>query len=612
MSQTNVTDRLSPGPVRVAIALLSCLGMSGVIGPMSVQGARPEERQTLLLGTEIGDLGDRPTAEQVVAALNVARSGIFKFRITPSLFGEPVEAGETFDAFIKANQDLGLAYFHNLGPGTVQIYLPQKDAIETSVPLSEKQWPTLEFALANSVQSGPGSQWPASYEAGAVRMNGTSEFNQVVGDLVENLRATELPEVLVFPLKYATADDSTIDLGSSGGGLAEIKSEGVKKQLERFLFGAVDGSKNKILAHRKQNAIMIVDRPETREYYQSIIDKLDQPRELVEITAAIIDIEAATSLEWQSHFIGAARDSENGGTLYGAGLGAGNGFGSTDPPPELPLPGLVNSDPGLNLATMLVGQHYRVISKIRALEGLGKAKVMSRPSVLSIENQPARITDTVTAYVPVRGERQSQLYDITSGISMTVLPRIVDRPDAVKDGRRVYLAIDVGDGDIGVGGDGGGEEGNEALQTNNRITTQAILRDGESLLIGGRYINQQSDTDTGVPILKRIPILGLPFKDKTVQNGRLQRLYLITPRILTWKEAQIREQEAAEMVGEAELARQLSIDEAAAVATGSALEYKQVPPGISPSEITDESTGEKREGRRRLFKGKFLRRLRER
>ena len=66
-----------------------------------------------------------------------------------------------------------------------------------------------------------------------------------------------------------------------------------------------------------------------------------------------------------------------------------------------------------------------------------------------------------------------------------------------------------------------------------------------------------------------------------MNNGRLQRLYLITPRILTWKEAQMREQEAAEMVGEADLARQMSIDEAAGVATGSALEYEQVPQGLS-------------------------------
>lgn len=613
MDQTTIRYwcRCSP---RGCSALLAALGLAATMAVQGLRAAPPEDSDTLLLGTEIKGLGASPTAEQVVKILNEARAGIFKFRITPSLFGEAVMPAATFDAFIRANQGMGLAYFHNLGKGTVQIYLPEKDAIATSIPLSESQWPTLKFALASSVQSGPDPQWPASHDAGAVHVNGTPEFNQFVGDLVQNLRSSELPEVLVFPLKYATADDSVIDLDTSGGGLAAITSEGVKKQLERFLHGGVGESKDKILAHRKQNAIIIVDRPEMRAYYQSIIDKLDQPRELVEITAAIIDIEATTNLEWESHFLGAGLDREGGGTLYGAGLGAGDGFALGDPPtPELPLPGLVN-DSGLNAATMLVGQHYRVISKIRALEGLGKAKVMSRPSVLSIENQPARITDTLTAYISVDGERQSQLYNITGGISLTVLPRIVDRPNEGEGGRRVYLAIDVGDGDIGVGGDGDGDGGaaGKALQSNNRITTQAILRDGESLLIGGRYINQQSEVDSGVPILKRIPILGLPFKDKTVTSGRLQRLYLITPRILTWKEAQMREREAAKMVSEAEAARQASSDEAAGVATGSALEYERVPRALPKLEAGGAAVEEPSEGRRRLFQGRLLGRLRDR
>jgi len=586
------------------------LGLVALASVATSLGASPDGSDSLLLGTEIKGLpaGENPRAEQVVARLNAAREGIFKFRITPSLFGMPVEPAATFDEFIRANQGAGVAFFHDLGKGAVQVYLPERDAIKTSISLSAEQWPTLQFALAGSVQFGPDPQLPARHEADAVRLNGTPAFNELVTELVKGLRSSELPEVLVFPLKYASADDSTIDLNTSGGGLDAIKSEGVKNQLERILYGSVGGSKNKILAHRKQNAIIIVDRPETRAYYQSIIDKLDQPRELVEITAAIIDIQATTNLEWESHFLGAGVDREGGGTRYAGGLGVGDGLlPPEDPPGEFPLPGLVN-EAGLNVATMLVGQHYRVISKIRALEGLGKAKVMSRPSVLSIENQPARITDTVTAYITVEGERQSQLYNITGGISLTILPRIVDKVEDADGGRRVYLAIDVGDGDIGVGG----SDDETPLQASNRITTQTILRDGESLLIGGRYINQQSESESGVPILKNIPILGLPFKDKTVKSGRLQRLYLITPRILTWQEAQIREREAAEMISESDFAGRAAQAEAQEVVSGSALEYTEPPRALPYHRAAAEPAAEEPSGRRRLFKGKFLRRLRDR
>ena len=65
-----------------------------------------------------------------------------------------------------------------------------------------------------------------------------------------------------------------------------------------------------------------------------------------------------------------------------------------------------------------------------------------------------------------------------------------------------------------------------------KINTQAIVGEGQSLLIGGHYYEIQSDAETGIPGLKNIPILGGLFGSTGKKHQRMERLILITPRIV--------------------------------------------------------------------------------
>jgi type IV pilus assembly protein PilQ len=64
------------------------------------------------------------------------------------------------------------------------------------------------------------------------------------------------------------------------------------------------------------------------------------------------------------------------------------------------------------------------------------------------------------------------------------------------------------------------------------VSTQAIVKDGETLVIGGIYTDQDSKTETGVPALHRIPLLGWLFKTRTDLKPQNELLILITPRIV--------------------------------------------------------------------------------
>jgi type III secretion protein C len=69
------------------------------------------------------------------------------------------------------------------------------------------------------------------------------------------------------------------------------------------------------------------------------------------------------------------------------------------------------------------------------------------------------------------------------------------------------------------------------------IRTQGIVSEGQSLRIGGYFYEQLKDDEAGVPVLMDLPALGVLFKSKTKVTQRMERLILISPRLLTLDEA---------------------------------------------------------------------------
>ncbi|RBP36926.1 type III secretion system YscC/HrcC family outer membrane pore protein [Roseimicrobium gellanilyticum] len=361
---------------------------------------------------------------------------------------------------------------------------------------------------------------------------------------------------MLFPLRYARAEQESSSLRaltlttSQSTAVAVKESAGVVQILKTILLAnpvnPPAAGEPLITSDPMRNAVIIVDFESRRSYYEDLIRELDVPRHMVEITAAIVDIEVTDGLDWQSSFlIRGTQNIESREVPYRIGLNAGNRFFDTDntgkiigspfdkDPPEIPA-ALGTGTLGLNQTTLIVGSSYAILSNIRALEQRGKAQVLSRPSVLTLDSQPARLTDQTSTVVPVAGERQSYLYKVASGLDLVVLPRIMDKephdPHVKPDTRQVYLGIEVGDGNVT---DQELNNPNIAVATNdNRVITQAVVRNGESLLIGGRYRNEDVKNEAGIPIISKIPIVGLPFKNKRVTNNKFQRLYLITPRII--------------------------------------------------------------------------------
>lgn len=248
------------------------------------------------------------------------------------------------------------------------------------------------------------------------------------------------------------------------------------------------------------NAVLVQDTPERLPVYAALISELDVATALIEVEAMVIDVDKNRMQElgvsWNGSIGSIAAGSSGAGTLSLA-LGTGNLLASA-------------------------GNYFA--SHIRALEQAGDARVISRPSVVTADNVGAVMNLNQTFYAKTVGERVATVTPITASTTLKVTPRVVSRGGSTG----IQLAIDVQDGKI-VNRDV------DDLPTvvTSSVSTQALVRDGESLLVGGYSTEDSSQSRAGVPVLSKIPVLGLLFGSRQSTSQQHVRMFLIRPHIVT-------------------------------------------------------------------------------
>ena len=180
---------------------------------------------------------------------------------------------------------------------------------------------------------------------------------------------------------------------------------------------------------------------------------------------------------------------------------------------------------GLNLATLIGDTTDYFIAKVNALQEKGHAKILSRPSVLTLNNIEAQLEHSDTFYVRLTGEREVDLFDINAGVILRVTPHIIQE----KDQTLVKLAIQIEDGELS------GERVDDIpVVRKSIVNTQAVVGQKESLLIGGYMKERNVQTRQMVPCLGGLPILGWLFKKQSTTGDQFERLFLITPTIVPY------------------------------------------------------------------------------
>jgi type III secretion protein C len=261
-------------------------------------------------------------------------------------------------------------------------------------------------------------------------------------------------------------------------------------------------------------------------YYEKVIADLDRATHLVEIHAAIVDVdsnfERNLGVSWQGQHV-----KERG---YSSGIDISGSESSGGFPAAGELSGS-----GLVLSTIYTHGSNFFLARVQAMEKDGAARMLGRPSILTADNLEATLENVTTYYISVNGQEEVDLFKVEAGTVLRVTPRIIENDRGAPSIRLVVTVQDDQEKDLSTS-----IVGSMAIPPikQTKINTQAIVDEGQSLLIGGYYFEEKRESESGVPVLMHMPLLGGLFRTTTKDTRQMERLILITPRIVRLGETQ--------------------------------------------------------------------------
>jgi len=299
--------------------------------------------------------------------------------------------------------------------------------------------------------------------------------------------------------------------------------------------GAYVTNQASIMSDVRRNAVVVRDIRENMASYKSAIERLDVPVRIIEISAAIVDLAIGTSRSLGLNSIGV-------GVAGKGGIGA-SATGRPDilvndnnliaqnlaEDAELNAPiigrsgDLASVADAPNILASGVFGTTQIMGSINALEQNNRARTLSRPTVLTLDNFGATISRQETFYVNSTGQYVSNLFNVSTGLSLQVIPHVT-----IDNGReRIYLQVKIEDGQLGAR-----QVTSIPTVQQSSLTTQALIKRNQSLLVGGLYLKVDKKQASGYPWLQRIPVVGYLFSVKGRVDDMVERIFVITPRIV--------------------------------------------------------------------------------
>jgi type III secretion protein C len=255
-----------------------------------------------------------------------------------------------------------------------------------------------------------------------------------------------------------------------------------------------------ISADVRTNSILIRDSEDKREFYQSVVNRVDVPVSMIEVEAMLVEIDSGTlnQLGLEFGIQGAFQYQFPNTDRFAAGTNPFTGGSS-----------IVTPD--------------KFIARLRALQSENQAKVLARPTIVTQDNVSAFIDLSETLYIQIQGERVAEVVPITAGSLLQVTPRLL--PDGSDN--QIFVNIEIQDGAIL-------KENNRANPTirNTTLSTQAVINRDKAILIGGYNREVHSEVEHKVPVLSNLPMVGRAFTSKEKETKNFVRLFMITPRII--------------------------------------------------------------------------------
>jgi len=291
-----------------------------------------------------------------------------------------------------------------------------------------------------------------------------------------------------------------------------------------------------VVADERTNAVIVNDIPKVLPIIDRLLTQLDRKTQEVEIEARVVaatrsyarDIGTQLGFGWGNGHTavgGASAVGSSPTTVGGLTPGYVTVPGSTGQSGNsIPLfSNLGSTSPTSGFSFLNASNTVRIDAVLTMAESRGLLKVLSRPRVVTQNNIQAFVKQGVR--VPIVTQAQlggpPTVTYVDAFLRLTVTPQITSE-------NTIFLNVDVENTTPNFGTE---VQGNPELIT-QQATTQVLVTDGGTVVIGGVIQTQNSITIDQVPVLGSLPILGNLFKHTVVNTSNQELIFFITPRII--------------------------------------------------------------------------------
>lgn len=285
-------------------------------------------------------------------------------------------------------------------------------------------------------------------------------------------------------------------------------------------------------ADTRTNSVIIRDLPRNVEHARQLLKKIDVQTSQVIIEARIVEATSTFArqfgIQWGGSYTSGS-DQITGSQLL-ATSSADRNFAVNFPASA--------ATSGLGIILGNLSNNLLLDIELTAAESKGELRIISRPRITAINNKPATIHSGLTFRVKLSqaivtgGDTSTTtsslggLEEIKTGIDLTVTPQISG------DGY-ILLNITTNKSDPDYTHTVDGIPG----VSEKSATTNVLIKDGDTVVIGGLYKSSTSDQGNAVPFLSNIPVLGALFEGTSKNVDKEELLVFITPQIIRYDAA---------------------------------------------------------------------------
>lgn len=279
------------------------------------------------------------------------------------------------------------------------------------------------------------------------------------------------------------------------------------------LFNGLKSERGTISSDARTNRVIVKDIATAIEDMKSLLKSLDTPEKQVMIEARIVEAQTSfvrdLGVQWGIHY------TDGSASLAGISR-IDTGFGGQVTAPVTSG----TSGPGASMGVSFgkLASNIQLDMRLSAAVTADQIKIMSTPRVVTLNNKPAKISQGASIPYQTTSAEGTKTEFVEAALTLEVTPHIT------ADGS-IGMKIKASNNSAGAG--------SPPPINKKEATTELLVKNGETTVIGGIYVDSETESDKGVPFLQDIPLLGWLFKSNSKNKTKNELLIFITPKIVS-------------------------------------------------------------------------------